>query len=669
VESIGVMAFGECGSLSTVICYATTPPVLDTQTYEEEGETYTPFTGAGGKDGMILYVPVDAVVAYQSSAWNEYFDIQPIGGEGYVFSAKTPENVMLTFVVLGTENNTTYVQVGTGETECVVSTPKNWDGTLTISTTVTDAGGNTYNVAGIADYAFRNMSEMKSLTIEEGVNYVGTGTVQYYWYGAFYGCTDLTTVSLPSTINIIDNFAFKYCNRLGEVYLYNTGDPIVPSLGNDAFTCSSAVLFVPDDCVEAYYESAWSSFFSQILGMSQKPFTAPTPEGVVLKYYFTDGPDDEPWVMLGSGQGSAVVSTPANWDGSLTVPAKVTNGNGQEYNVIGICDRALCEMSGLRTLTISEGIPYIGSGSGNPAVAYNDKLQTIYLPSSTVALARYAFIVNNNLKDVYLYATTVPGIESDAFSYWVNSTLHVPYGTKSAYDNSAWAQYFGDGERIVEMEGAPTVPVTIGQYGMATFCSAQPLDFTNVAGLKAYIVSCFDPDTNQLTLTRVNKVYEGTGLLVYGNEGTYRVPVEPTNISAVNMLVGCTEDTYIQPTSDGFSKDGKATPQNYTNFVLSKQPGDDYLGFYRFTTSSQNGRRIEAGKAYLQIETEKVSSSSGNIKGFAIVFNDDEPTAITDVEDSRGKIDDAVIYDLSGRRLNKVQKGVNIINGKKVIVK
>ena len=670
VESIGVMAFGDCSNLSTVTCYATTPPVLDTQTYEEEGETYTPFTGAGGKDGMILYVPANAVVAYQSSAWNEYFDIQPIGGEGYVFSAKTPENVMLTFVVLGTENNTTYVQVGTGETECVVSTPKNWDGTLTISTTVTDAGGNTYNVAGIADYAFRNMSEMKSLTIEEGVNYVGTGTVQYYWYGAFYGCTDLTTVSLPSTINIIDNFAFNYCNRLGEVYLYNTGDPIVPSLGNDAFTCSSAVLFVPDDCVEAYYESAWSSFFSQILGMSQKPFTAPTPEGVVLKYYFTDGPDDEPWVMLGSGQGSAVVSTPANWDGSLTVPAKVTNGNGQEYNVIGICDRALCEMSGLRTLTISEGIPYIGSGSGNPAVAYNDNLQTIILPSSTVALARYAFIGNNNLKDVYLYATTVPYIDSDTFSSWVNATLHVPYGTKVDYVDSGWAQYFGDGERIVEMEGAPTVPVTIGQYGMATFCSAQPLDFTNVAGLKAYIVSGFndDPDNYKLTLTRVYDVKAGEGLLLIGDAGDYEIPVLQSSAQTYkNMLVGCTEDKYIKPTSTAtIIKDGVTTEFTYTNFVLSKHAGDTSLGFYRFTTNNPEGRQIESGKAYLELEGDFSTSS---VKGFSIVFNDDEPTAITDVEDSRGKIDDAVIYDLSGRRLNKVQKGVNIINGKKVIVK
>ncbi len=669
VTRIGVCAFKGCSNLQTVTCFAANPPELDVYTYEVDGETYTdtPFDNIG--KGATLYVPASAVESYLDSPWANIFDIQPIGSEGYVFTAKTPENVMLTFMVVDVEEGNRYVQV-TGNTDknSVVSTPNNWDGNLTIPSTVTDALNNTYYVGGIADKAFYNNDDLKALTLEEGVGYVGSGQATWGGNGVFSECDNLSSVTLPSSIYKIDNYAFCWCYALSEVYLYATE---IPTLGQNSPFSTSPTLFVPDASVQAY-QSAWgeSGYFGQILGMSQKPFTAPTPEGVVLKYYVINGPDNTPWVQLGSGQGSAVVSTPANWDGSLTVPAKVTNESGTEYNVIGICDKALCNFSGLRSLTISEGIPYIGSNSGNAAVAYNDNLQTIYLPNSIVALARYAFIGNNNLKDVYLYATTVPYIDSDAFSSWVNATLHVPYGTKVDYVDSGWAQYFGDGERIVEMEGEEEyVEVTIGQYGMATFCSAQPLDFTNVAGLKAYIVSCFDPDTNQLTLTRVNKVYEGTGLLVYGNEGTYRVPVEPTNISAVNMLVGCTEDTYIQPTSDGFSKDGKATPQNYTNFVLSKQPGDDYLGFYRFTTSNPNGRRIEAGKAYLQIETEKVSSSSGNIKGFAIVFNDDEPTAITDVEDSRGKIDDAVIYDLSGRRLNKVQKGVNIINGKKVIVK
>ena len=669
VTNIGVRAFDGCRNLQTVTCFAATPPTLDIQT--DDDDTLTPFTGAGAKGGMVLYVPASSVQAYSDAGWDDYFEeILPIGDVGYVFTAKTPENVMLTFMVVDVEEGNRYVQVGTGNTDknSVVSTPNNWDGNLTIPSTVTDALNNTYYVGGIADKAFYNNDDLKALTLEEGVGYVGSGQATWGGNGVFSECDNLSSVTLPSSIYKIDNYAFCWCYALSEVYLYATE---IPTLGQNSPFSTSPTLFVPDASVQAY-QSAWgeSGYFGQILGMSQKPFTAPTPEGVVLKYYITNGPGNTPWVQLGSGQGSAVVSTPANWDGSLTVPAKVTNGNGQEYNVIGICDKALCNFSGLRSLTISEGIPYIGSNSGNAAVAYNDNLQTIYLPNSIVALARYAFIGNNNLKDVYLYATTVPYIDSNTFSSWVNATLHVPYGTKSAYDNSAWAQYFGDGERIVEMEGAPTVPVTIGQYGMATFCSAQPLDFTNVAGLKAYIVSGFndDPDNYKLTLTRVYDVKAGEGLLLIGDAGDYEIPVLQSSAQTYkNMLVGCTEDKYIKPTSTAtIIKDGVTTEFTYTNFVLSKHAGDTSLGFYRFTTNNPEGRLIESGKAYLELEGDFSTSS---VKGFSIVFNDDEPTAITDVEDSRGKIDDAVIYDLSGRRLNKVQKGVNIINGKKVIVK
>lgn len=654
VESIGVCAFKGCSNLQTVTCFAANPPELEVYTYEVDGETYTdtPFDNIG--KGATLYVPASAVESYLDSPWANIFDIQPIGSEGYVFTAKTPENVMLTFMVVDVEEGNRYVQV-TGNTDknSVVSTPNNWDGNLTIPSTVTDALNNTYYVGGIADKAFYNNDDLKALTLEEGVGYVGSGQATWAGIGVFSECDNLSSVTLPSSIYKIDNYAFCWCYALSEVYLYATE---IPTLGQNSPFSTSPTLFVPDASVQAY-QSAWgeSGYFGQILGMSQRPFTVPTPEGVVLKYYIINGPDNTPWVQLGSGQGSAVVSTPANWDGSLTVPAKVTNGNGQEYNVIGICDRALCEMSGLRTLTISEGIPYIGSGSGNPAVAYNDNLQTIILPSSTVALARYAFIGNNNLKDVYLYATTVPYIDSDAFSSWVNATLHVPYGTKVDYVDSGWAQYFGDGERIVEMEGAPMFTIAMATQ-MTTFVCDQPLNFEDVEGLKAYIITGFKPSESKLVLTKVDEAPAGIPLLLYRTGATteFSVPVVATDMYyGENLLkAGPAEITAF----DG----------DKSNFILTYDPNDHSdnrkIGFYTFN----NTRTIPAGKAYLQIPTSLVPSS---VKGFSIVFNDDEPTAIVEIKDGMDNMEDAVIYDLSGRRVSQIQKGVNIVNGKKVIVK
>ena len=122
--------------------------------------------------------------------------------------------------------------------------------------------------------------------------------------------------------------------------------------------------------------------------------------------------------------------------------------------------------------------------------------------------------------------------------------------------------------------------------------------------------------------------------------------------------------------ADHFLKPGpaeiQATDGDKSNFILTYDPNDTSadrkIGFYTF----ENTRSIPEGKAYLQIPTASLPSS---VKGFSIIFSDDEPTAIAEIGDGTGKAQDAVIYDITGRRLSKTQRGVNIVGGKKVIVK
>ena len=92
-------------------------------------------------------------------------------------------------------------------------------------------------------------------------------------------------------------------------------------------------------------------------------------------------------------------------------------------------------------------------------------------------------------------------------------------------------------------------------------------------------------------------------------------------------------------------------------FILAQPEGKE-IGFYKATTGN-----IAATKAYLQIE------NTSDIKGYIFKYNDDA-TAIKDINDFNDvriiKQNDA-IYNLAGQRLQKVQKGINIINGKKVL--
>ena len=69
--------------------------------------------------------------------------------------------------------------------------------------------------------------------------------------------------------------------------------------------------------------------------------------------------------------------------------------------------------------------------------------------------------------------------------------------------------------------------------------------------------------------------------------------------------------------------------------------------------------KLAAGRAYLALPIE-----SNGVKYF-IGFEEDDPTGITGItgnNDSKG-----FIYNVAGQRLEKMQKGVNILNGKKIL--
>ena len=71
---------------------------------------------------------------------------------------------------------------------------------------------------------------------------------------------------------------------------------------------------------------------------------------------------------------------------------------------------------------------------------------------------------------------------------------------------------------------------------------------------------------------------------------------------------------------------------------------------------------VKANRAYFT-----VGSTSG-VKSLLLDF-DGETTDIKSIEGGQLTIDDAAIYNLAGQRMSKPVKGINIVNGKKVIIK
>ncbi|MDY4459351.1 MAG: hypothetical protein SPE17_02680 [Alloprevotella sp.] len=92
-----------------------------------------------------------------------------------------------------------------------------------------------------------------------------------------------------------------------------------------------------------------------------------------------------------------------------------------------------------------------------------------------------------------------------------------------------------------------------------------------------------------------------------------------------------------------------------SNYLVLGRDKDDLtkVGFYR-----PNGDEIPAYKAYIYL-------AGGNVQGLAFNFDG----ATTDINNISATTDKQEIYDLSGRRVMKANKGLYIINGKKCFIK
>ena len=92
--------------------------------------------------------------------------------------------------------------------------------------------------------------------------------------GAFAGCTELTSITIPENISAIGDNAFKGCTNLESITLTSETPP---SIGTDAFAdTGDCPILVPPGAVETYV-SAWSEYAERIA-----PTKYPVPEAVDL---------------------------------------------------------------------------------------------------------------------------------------------------------------------------------------------------------------------------------------------------------------------------------------------------------------------------------------------------------------------------------------------------
>ena len=195
---------------------------------------------------------------------------------------------------------------------------------------------------------------------------------------------------------------------------------------------------------------------------------------------------------------------------------------------------------------------------------------------------------------------------------------------------------------------ATIATIVMSDDGERTYCSDRDLDFSQSSDVRAYIASGYYPESGWVLLTRVLEVPAGTGIVVRGDKGTYKVPFGQSTAYYLNLLVGNLEEKTVEPIEG-----------DNVNLFLTK--GDNGLGFYRFPASFV----LEKNSAYLQLPANVLSSSRRSV----MIFYEEDADAIRDLVPATAT-DDA-IYDLQGRKvgtqLNDARHGLYIVNGRKVI--
>ena len=285
--------------------------------------------------------------------------------------------------------------------------------------------------------------------------------------------------------------------------------------------------------------------------------------------------------------------------------------------------------------------------------SYNNRA---YTSSETLSPGIYKFIVKAQNKgrgsSVKVGNITIFGISdiNASNNSWTDKTftdVEIPVAGQLSIVKGALAIDCYD--VIIAIRTADyTVPATLSSNGYATFASPYALDLTTAnlpSGVTAYKASV---SGTTVTFTALNQtVPANTGVLLKGT-GTVNIPVAATGTAV--------EGNDFLVNNGGATFTGDAS---YYYFGLLKD--SDPLTFRKFDPSTT---AIPADKAYLKVSKSSVGDLA---RGLEFVF-DDEVTGVNEVRSQKEDVR-SEWFDLQGRKVAQPQKGLYIVNGRKVVVK
>ena len=641
VKNIGFEAFYLCESLGVVTMLSATPPTLDGG---QDSEVWVAI-----KRDASLIVPAGAESAYKSPVdWSKWFTIG--GSEEVIVSEPADNEIWYT---------TSSGQALSGNPMgCTTNVYNDGKGILTFEDDVTSitaaafAGSSVLtsitipaSVESIGNAAFASCTNLTSISFAEGSQLASFGSSVFSGCGLtsieipaqvtsipnslFSGLSTLQSVTFASDsqLKTIENQAFRDCSSLATIELPAT----VTSIGEQAFSgCSTFTTFE----IPTSVASIGASAFQGCTGLISMEI--PAKVTTLLSGTFSNCTNLTSVTFAEGSLLESIGSTFAN-SGlvSIEIPAKVST----------IASGTFHDCKKLESVTFAEGSQLTTFASEAFNICIN--LTTIDIPESVTTINNSAFSGCSKLADITVHWTDAGSIinPGTAFSGTTqDAVLHVPFGTKSLYENAdVWKDFFSKGG-IIEMP----FELNVSELGWASLY--LPVDAVIPASAKVYYAASIQDD--DVTLTEIkNVIPANTGVIVKANPGTFKFPSAEGEVPALegtNLFKGLTAATPYATVAE--NEGGK------TLYVLAGKDTDGVtLLFQPFNTTST----LAAYKVYLPL-----AGSQQNIK-FRIA--DDDATSINSFRSTNA--DNGKAVNLLGVPVDDNYKGIILKGGKKFLKK
>ena len=500
----------------------------------------------------------------------------------------------------------------------------------------------------IEDGAFYS-SDLVSVTIPESVKCLGSKKGRLY-HGVFENCSKLRSVIFkPVEWDSIGDFAFYGCSKIDSfVVSIDDGNPLIwfeNYIGKKAFildptvtTVESSTLYVPKGRY-SYFQHVVNRFYNDGSVFGQ---FATIKEILGNDFYIDDGINY--LIKENEGVKYAIVDY-GYYEGEIVIPSSVVI-DGQEYPVKEIGKKAFIGCNKITTVALPEGLTCIDSLSffdcgrlssvllpasltsiGTNAFSNCEELSDVAFPTGLKSIGSHAFIRCNNLTSIYIPESVI-SIGVDAFGGCATLSSIIVHDDNALYDSRGNCNAIIETATNTLLNGCSNtvIPESVASIGSVAF-------YGNIL-LKSIIIpksvirigdNAFADCINLISITIPKSVMTIESFAFYGCD----------NIQSVYVLSQ-------NPPELGLDVFGKKTYANATLYVP-----DGAISSYQ---------TADGWKMFKNIEVDTAVDP---------VFKDNKDS---------NNIGDAVIYDITGRRLKAesielLNPGLYIINDRKYLIK